>query len=393
MEGQFALPVVVMSYLVAVLAAYTALEMAGKVMRPGTRPGLWLLAGSLAMGTGIWSMHFIGMEAFSLPIEVVYDAPLTFLSWIAAVLVSALALWSLTLLRRKPDSPDPRIVIPAGMVMGAGICIMHYSGMTAMRMSPGIDYDPILVAASGLIAVAASIVTLLIAARLREVKTFQHLLMRIGAAMIMGVAIAGMHYTGMFAASFAPDAVCMTTSGLATGWTIGPVTFATLAILASALVLSVGDSRAIRQRRLIEHRRSEIAQEKAFMDSDSGLPNRSWLNRQLSDSAVLKAQNMSLVTLECQRDMDPSDRRIFGRWLREAFPEAQAVSLQPETFGLLFYGQTREPARQRVLNQLESRADFRLSGWKVGAAACPEDTQRLFRLVPRARASAEPLQA
>lgn len=393
MEGQFALPVVVMSYTVAVLAAYTALEMAGKVMRPGSNPVPWLVAGSLAMGTGIWSMHFIGMEAFSLPIEVVYDAPLTFLSWIAAVLVSALALWSLTLLRRRPDRPDPRIVIPAGVVMGAGICLMHYAGMAAMRMSPGIEYDPILVAASVLIAIAASIVTLLIAARLREVKTLKHLLMRVGAAMIMGVAIAGMHYTGMFAASFAPDAVCTTTSGLATGWTIGPVTFATLAILASALVLSLGDSRAIRQRRVAERRRAEIAREKAFVDAESGLPNRSWLNRHLNESAVLKSQNISLVTLESQVALEADQGRQFARWLRVSFPEAQAISLQADTYGLLFYGQGREATRARVVSLLKAEAVYADKAWKVGAAACPEDTQRTFRLVPRARANAELLPA
>lgn len=393
MQGEFALPVVLVSYAVAVLAAYTVLEMAGKVMRPGTNPTPWLIAGSLAMGTGIWSMHFIGMEAFSLPIEVVYDVPLTVLSWVAAVAVSGLALWALTLLRRNPDRPDPRVVIPAGMLMGAGICIMHYSGMAAMRMDPGIEYDRLLFSASVLIAVAASIVTLLIAARLREVRRIQDLLMRFGAAMIMGVAITGMHYTGMFAASFAPDAVCTTTTGLATGWTIGPISFATLAILASALVLSIGDSRAIAQQRLEERRRSEQAREKAFVDADTGLPNRSWLNRQLSDSAVLDSQRITLVTLESETQLATAQRQRLADWLRSSFPEAQAVSLQDGSFGLLFYGQGREAARSRVLGQLRHQPNAVVGQWMVGAAACPEDTQRLFRLVPRARASAEPLAA
>jgi diguanylate cyclase len=393
MQGQFALPVVLMSYAVAVLAAYTVLEMAGKVMRPGTNPVPWLVAGSLAMGTGIWSMHFIGMEAFSLPIEIVYDAPLTLLSWVAAVAVSGLALWALTLLRRNPERPDPRVVIPAGMVMGAGICIMHYSGMAAMRMEPGIEYDPLLFSASVLIAVAASVVTLLIAARLREVRKIKDLLLRFGAALVMGVAITGMHYTGMFAASFAPDAVCTTTSGLATGWTIGPVSFATLAILASALVLSIGDTRAIAQRRLEERRRSELAREKAFVDAETGLPNRSWLNRQLSDNAVLDSQRITLVTLESDVQMPAAQRQRLAKWLRTSFPEAQAVSLQDGGFGLLFYGQRRDAARARVLGLLKTRPEAAMVQWKVGAAACPEDTQRLFRLVPRARASAEPVAA
>ena len=81
MQGEYSLGIVLVSYLVAVLASFTALEIASKVLSPGRRTWPWVLSGSLAMGTGIWSMHFVGMEAFKLPVAIAYDIPLTILSW------------------------------------------------------------------------------------------------------------------------------------------------------------------------------------------------------------------------------------------------------------------------------------------------------------------------
>ncbi|MGY6629408.1 MAG: MHYT domain-containing protein [Wenzhouxiangella sp.] len=391
--GTYALPVVLLSYGVAVLAAYTALEMAGKVMRPHYRVGGWLAAGAVAMGTGIWSMHFVGMEAIDLPFEVIYDGPLTLLSWLAAVGVSALALATLTLLRRQPDRLDPKVVIPAGIIMGAGICIMHYSGMAAMRLSPGIEWNALLVAASVLIAVAASVVTLLIAAKLRRVRHWTDVVKRLGAAMVMGLAIAGMHYTGMFAATFASDAVCMSTTGFAGGWTVGPVTFATLAILASALVLSIGDSQAIRARRQAERELNEQVNHKAFTDGETDLPNRSWLTRQLADGLAAGQQTVTLIVLDPAEGGCGSQRVSFANWLRAALPEAQAVRLQGESFGLLFYNQGRDLARKRVVQALEQSDVTGLAAWRLGSATFPEDTEQLFRLVPRARADVDAVTA
>lgn len=385
--SDYDLPIVLLSYAVAVLAAYTALEMAGKVMRPDHRVGGWLMAGSLAMGTGIWSMHFVGMEAYRLPFEVVYDGPLSLLSWLAAVGVSALALAALSLIRRNPERPDPKIVIPAGLLMGAGICIMHYSGMAAMRVSPGIDWDPVLVAASVLIAVAASVATLLIAVRLRSVRRLADLGLRFGAALVMGLAIAGMHYTGMFAASFAPDAVCTTIGGLSGGWTIGPVTMATLVLILAALLLSLSDTQAIRARRRAEREMALRVTQKAFTDTETGLPNRSWLNRQLADGLGAGQERLSLVLLQPNADAGPVDASAVAAWMRQAVPEAQPLRLQGDSFGLLFYNQDSATARRRVRAALQEQAQSTLPGaWSVGVASFPDGTEQLFRLVSRARA-------
>lgn len=388
MVGEYNLLVVTLSYGVAVFASFVVLEIAGKVMQDETRLRWWIAAGSLAMGTGIWSMHFVGMEAFKLPVEVIYDLPLTLLSWAAAVAVSALALWTLSRLRRRDDMFDFGVILPAGVLMGAGICLMHYSGMFAMRMSPGISYDPMLLLASFLIAAGASIVTLLIAVKLREVRKFAHLLMRFGAALIMGVAITGMHYTGMAAASFAPNAICLTTTGLEAGWTVGPLTVTTALILGLALFFSFRDTRLIHEWRLEEHRRAEQARKRAFTDPDTGLYNRSWLNLQLSGAKRDDVERLAMVVLEPGPDMDRKGRSDLPRWLKEQFSQAQAIVLAPGVYGLLFEEITSDHAMRIAQNKLAGLEGFDPGNWKIGAASYPDDAVSALRLIPRARARA-----
>jgi NO-binding membrane sensor protein with MHYT domain len=155
---------VAISLLVAVMASYTALAMAGRTV---TAPGKgaawwWRLGGGFAMGLGIWSMHFIGMLAFDLPIPLGYDLPITLLSLALAIASSVFALWLVSL----RTLPHPRLAGGA-LLMGTGIAGMHYVGMAAMRMQPGIDYDPGWLLFSLMVAVAASWTALYVAFRLR----------------------------------------------------------------------------------------------------------------------------------------------------------------------------------------------------------------------------------
>jgi NO-binding membrane sensor protein with MHYT domain len=127
---------VLFSLLIAILASYTALDMAGRISSAQGRAVRWWLAGgACAMGTGIWSMHFIGMLAFSLPIPLGYDLAITVLSLLIAIASSAFALW----LVARNELPWPRPVC-GPVLMGAGVSAMHYTGMAAMRMAPGIRY-------------------------------------------------------------------------------------------------------------------------------------------------------------------------------------------------------------------------------------------------------------
>jgi NO-binding membrane sensor protein with MHYT domain len=142
------------------------------------------------MGTGIWSMHFIGMLAFKLPVPMAYDVPLNTLSWLIAVVVSGIAL----LVVRRPEMTGGNLSVGAAL-MGVGIGSMHYTGMAAMQMSPPIVYDPPLFIASIIIAIVASLAALWIAFQLRRKYSGTAILAKLGSALVMGFAITGMHYT------------------------------------------------------------------------------------------------------------------------------------------------------------------------------------------------------
>src|SRR3546814_1296527 len=119
----------------------------------------------------------------------------------------------------------------------SGICIMHYSGMHAMKMQPGSIWNPVLVATSALIAFLASGVALWIVFHLRRITSRRQLLARIGAALVMGFAVVSMHYTGMAAASFPLGAICGAADGLTGAWTAGPI--ATFQLLLSLLIMAL----------------------------------------------------------------------------------------------------------------------------------------------------------
>jgi signal transduction histidine kinase/ActR/RegA family two-component response regulator len=232
-------PLVVVSILVAIFASYTALSLAERVAHTqGVAARWWIAGGALAMGIGIWSMHFIGMLAFRLPIAVGYDLAITMLSLLLPVLVSGLALWQVSQL----TLPIRRLAGGA-VLMGIGINAMHYTGMAAMRMQPGITYDIGLFAASVAIAIGASGAALWIAFRLRHALP-NAWLARGAAAAVMGLAIVGMHYTGMAAASFPLGSICMAAqNGFSQDGLAMMVIVTTLAVLTIALLTSIFDAR------------------------------------------------------------------------------------------------------------------------------------------------------
>jgi signal transduction histidine kinase/DNA-binding NarL/FixJ family response regulator len=232
-----------LSYVVAVLASNVTLSLAQR-LRPtdGQAPAHtphwpWIIGGAFSMGTGIWSMHFIGMLAFHLPVEMVYDLGLTAASYVIALVLSGFAL----VIFRRNDPTIRGIAIP-GLFIGIGICAMHYTGMAAMRMSPAIDYDAWLFAASVVIALGAAMAALWIAFSLPQ--GHRHRLWhKLAAASVMGAAIVGMHYTGMAAANFSHDAVSMASGPrIDTTWLAITISAFTFLILGSTLLLSVIDA-------------------------------------------------------------------------------------------------------------------------------------------------------
>ncbi|WP_392889039.1 putative bifunctional diguanylate cyclase/phosphodiesterase [Pseudomonas migulae] len=271
--GSYSPTLVIISLFVAILASYTALDMTGRIATArGRAVHFWTAGGAFAMGIGVWSMHFIGMLAFDLPIDLGYDVTLTALSLLTAILSCGFALWLVS----QPKLPAWQLAFGA-LVMGAGISAMHYTGMAAMRMQPGIDYDPTLFSASLLIAVGASGAALWIAFRLRRNTPFVSLI-RGGAAVIMGIAIVGMHYTAMAAAQFPDGSFCgAAVSGLNGKGLDSLVLITTLAVLSIALLTSILDAR-------LEARTADLAKslteanreltQLALHDTLTGLPNR-----------------------------------------------------------------------------------------------------------------------
>ncbi len=281
--GSYSPSLVVISLFVAILASYTALDLAGRIATAkGRAMYLWIAGGAIAMGIGIWSMHFIGMLALRLPFALGFDFGITAFSLLIAVLSSGFALWLIS----QPRLPAWQLAFGA-LVMGAGIAAMHYTGMAAMRMTPGIDYDPSLFAASLLIAVAASGAALWIAYNLRRNTPYVRL-MRSGAAVVMGFAIVGMHFTGMAAARFADESFCgAALNGLSGKGLDNLVLVTTLAVLGIALLTSLLDARLEARTAVLANSLTLANQELthlALHDMLTGLPNRTLLADRIQQS-------------------------------------------------------------------------------------------------------------
>src|SRR5258708_3565457 len=229
---------VLVSLVVAILASYTALTLALRI-RVAARAAApaWLLGGGLAMGIGIWSMHFLGMLALSLPIEIGYDVSITLLSLILAIVVSTFALH---IASRERVGALP--LVSAAIAMGMGICSMHYVGMAAIEIAPPIRYSFLWVAASFAIAMAASFAALGVAFTSREDGWWRY--HKALGAIGMGFAISGMHYAGMIAARFPEHAASSGSPVVSKAWLAGSVTTITLFVLVATLLVSFIEARA-----------------------------------------------------------------------------------------------------------------------------------------------------
>ena len=198
-EKSFSISLVILSIVVATIGAYVAIEIArGVRVGDGRRRILWTTGGALAMGLGIWSMHFVGMLALHLPLAVWYDIPLTFASFFAAVAGCAVAF----IIFNRPAASWWLLAL-SSIVMGLAIAGMHYIGMAGMRTGGRVIYDRLIVAASVGVAITVSFAALALTRNLMESGPQSRAwLKKSGASLVLGLAVAGMHYTGMAAAHF-----------------------------------------------------------------------------------------------------------------------------------------------------------------------------------------------
>src|ERR687888_989845 len=354
MPKDFNLGLVFLSYLVAVTASHVTLLLAARVRDPlSTSWKLWVACGGLAMGIGIWSMHFVATLALQLPIRVLYDLSLTALSWIFAIVACGAAF----IVLRRLTGKHREFLLP-GALIGIGIASMHYTGDASMRLSPGIQYDPVLFIASVLIAVGAATAALWIAFHLAKQ---QAVFTNFGAALVMGAAVVGMHFTAVAAAKFHPEAICLASGpGLDEVWmayTIGGFTFV---ILTATMLLSAYDARLsgaiasgaekLRQaneqlERRVRERTQTLAGEEARKD------------------AILRTALDCIISMDergCIAEWNPAAERTFGYARQEALGRLLADLILPE--------RQREAFRTNLARYLAT-GEARLIGRRIEASA------------------------
>ena len=291
------------SVVIAILASYVALDLVRRVnaTRGGAKAGWWA-AGAGVLGTGIWAMHFLGMQAFILPIPLGFTGLLTVVSWLAAVTASAVAMG----VAGKLDF-RPRNIIRGSVAMAVSICGMHYIGMAALDMQPAIQWDFPIVGASVLIALLASAAALVIFHKVLKVSKERRVQAQLVAAVVLAAGICGMHYTGMAAANFPSDAFCFSANALGGAGLTVVVLLVSVTLLICALLVSIFDARLqntsetltaslMRANEQLKKANAEL-QERAFTDPLTRLPNRLLFEDRLNQAlARLDRANHERVT-------------------------------------------------------------------------------------------------
>ena len=256
--GHYDYRLVAFSVVIAILAAYAALDLTGRMIVASERARpVWLWGGAFALGMGIWSMHFMGMQAFRLPVPVRYDWPTVVLSMLAAIMASSVALFVVS----QATLTTPLVVI-GSIMMGCGIAIMHYTGMAAMRLPAMCVYSPSIVALSVLSGIAIAFVAIRLSFAVRE-QTYAWKWQKSRNALLMGAVIPVVHYVGMAAVSFVPAP--MSPSSLANAIDLSSFGMASIAPGTLSLLLTVIMTAAVDRRFALHARELSLSRERILM--------------------------------------------------------------------------------------------------------------------------------
>jgi two-component system, sensor histidine kinase and response regulator len=256
--GHYDYRLVAFSVVIAILAAYAALDLTGRMIVASERARpVWLWGGAFALGMGIWSMHFMGMQAFRLPVPVRYDWPTVVLSMLAAIMASSVALFVVS----QATLTTPLVVI-GSIMMGCGIAIMHYTGMAAMRLPAMCVYSPSIVALSVLSGIAIAFGAIRLSFAVRE-QTYAWKWQKFRNALLMGSVIPVVHYVGMAAVSFVPAP--MSPSSLANAIDLSSFGMASIAPGTLSLLLTVIMTAAVDRRFALHARELSLSRERILM--------------------------------------------------------------------------------------------------------------------------------
>jgi PAS domain S-box-containing protein len=303
LAGAYDYRLVVLSVFIAVLASYAALDLAGRVnaVRDGQIRFTWFIGGSATMGLGIWAMHYVGMLALTLPVEVFYDWPTVLLSLLAAILASAIALFVVS----RRDMSLSRVCV-GGVLMGTGIAGMHYIGMEAMRLPAMCQYSPALLTLSVALAIAISMVALWLTFHLKD-EIAGAIRRKMGGAVIMGAAIPVMHYTGMAAVSFMPMASSGNMNHSVGISSLGAVVIgvATVLVLGLTILTSLIDRRFSAHASQVQRLTKDVASAREFRDLLESAP----------DAMVVLngAGNIILVNTQVDKQFGYAREELLGQ--------------------------------------------------------------------------------
>ncbi|MHB1286663.1 MAG: EAL domain-containing protein [Leptospirales bacterium] len=394
MTGTYDPLLVVLSVIIATFASYTTFSLVSRISgSTGKVRLMWLSGGACSMGIGIWSMHFIGMLSFRFPVLVTYSIPITLLSLLIAIMTSGFAL---DIVSRK--KLGVKTLVMSGLFMGFGIASMHYTGMFAMNMPMSIRYDPYLFALSVLIAITASMVALRIVFDLRGGDSLSVQWKKAIGAVVMGFAIAGMHYTGMAAAKFPVSMGRAPVSTVGNSWLAITIALASFMILVITLILSLIDSHLhLRTKGLVHSltNANERLHHMALHDGLTKLPNRTLLEDRIEQSirhASMEAGSFPVLFLDLDRFKPINDymghhlgdellKQVATRLLETLNPDDTVARIGGDEFVIVLHN-TKDPQRvhevaQRVKNVI-SRT-FTINGQSltisvsVGISMYPHD--------------------
>lgn len=324
--GRYIIPLVVLSYFVASFASYTAIAMGLQLAETHKKSdqALLRLGGAFSLGAGIWSMHFIGMLSYRMDMVITYDPELTILSMVIAVV---LAYGVMGMVGRKDVNTSS--LLAGAFLLGLGICLMHFVGMAAMQMDGYLRYKPGLFALSVVIAMSVSAIALYLAFILLHHNNRSAFWYQILAALIMGAAICGMHYTAMLGAVFIPYPECRYDPNQS---------FATIAIgiaLITGTILALSLYAGLYRKRLMERRLTD-SEERFRSIMDSAL------------DAIIGMDDKGIVT-----DWNRQSEILFGWSAHEIIGRDVIHVMVPERLKYIYEGKFSDVLKSRINQRTE----------------------------------------